>query len=299
MKYALLVLGLLLIVAGGSFFVASSHASDAGHGWASLIAGTTAVSGGIITLALAGVVKGLDDLKALLANAAALPQVATAETSSEFLLAPNLGPMPAAMEPALPAEIEVPIPEAESPAIVAAKAPSPPPVKERPRFAAKFARSAPEAPASAIAELRPRLTDDLALGWPGLTSPQLSPTPEAPAVAEDRFEDSGAFAPPPPLHFDDFSSAETYNSSDDAIGEDAGYADITAQDGASAPMPRAATMPAASRAPAAPVEPKAIGRYEAAGTLYVMFSDGSIEAQSPQGTRRFNSMADLKASFQS
>ena len=98
MKYALLVLGLLLIVAGGSFFFASSHASDAGHGWASLIAGTTAVSGGIITLALAGVIKSLDDLNALLANAAALPQVATAETaqaSSEFLLAPNLGPMPA------------------------------------------------------------------------------------------------------------------------------------------------------------------------------------------------------------
>ena len=34
------------------------------------------------------------------------------------------------------------------------------------------------------------------------------------------------------------------------------------------------------------------------GTTYVMFSDGSIEAQSEQGVYRFGSMAELKAFFE-
>jgi hypothetical protein len=46
------------------------------------------------------------------------------------------------------------------------------------------------------------------------------------------------------------------------------------------------------------VEPAEVGRYEADGTIYVMFSDGSIEAQSEQGIYRFSSMAELKAFFE-
>ncbi|MGO9005951.1 MAG: hypothetical protein ACLQIQ_01060 [Beijerinckiaceae bacterium] len=45
-------------------------------------------------------------------------------------------------------------------------------------------------------------------------------------------------------------------------------------------------------------EPSEVGRYEADGTTYVMFSDGSIEAQSEQGVYRFGSMAELKAFFE-
>jgi hypothetical protein len=43
------------------------------------------------------------------------------------------------------------------------------------------------------------------------------------------------------------------------------------------------------------LESAVIGRYTAAGTSYVMFADGSIEAESPSGIFRFKSMADLKA----
>jgi hypothetical protein len=42
-------------------------------------------------------------------------------------------------------------------------------------------------------------------------------------------------------------------------------------------------------------EPAVIGRYEAEGTAYLMFDDGSIEAQSEAGIFRFASMAELKA----
>ncbi len=45
-------------------------------------------------------------------------------------------------------------------------------------------------------------------------------------------------------------------------------------------------------------EPTVIGHYEAEGTSYTMFSDGSIEAQSERGVARFNSMAELKAFFE-
>ena len=48
-------------------------------------------------------------------------------------------------------------------------------------------------------------------------------------------------------------------------------------------------------APVASTEPAVIGRYEADGTAYTMFADGSIEAQSDAGIYRFASMADLKA----
>ncbi len=45
-------------------------------------------------------------------------------------------------------------------------------------------------------------------------------------------------------------------------------------------------------------EPAIIGRYEFEGTSYIMFADGSIEAQSDRGVARFKSMADLKAYFE-
>ena len=46
--------------------------------------------------------------------------------------------------------------------------------------------------------------------------------------------------------------------------------------------------------PTAPTSP-VIGRYDAEGTSYVMYADGSIEAQSEAGVYRFASMAELKA----
>ena len=53
--------------------------------------------------------------------------------------------------------------------------------------------------------------------------------------------------------------------------------------------PRPSPMPAPSQASSV------IGRYEADDTSYVMYADGSIEAQSPAGIYRFSSMAELKA----
>jgi hypothetical protein len=61
-------------------------------------------------------------------------------------------------------------------------------------------------------------------------------------------------------------------------------------------------QPSVTPPPPAPVETPAdspvsavIGRYESDGTSYVMYADGSIEAQSEAGIYRFRSMAELKA----
>lgn len=82
-------------------------------------------------------------------------------------------------------------------------------------------------------------------------------------------------------------------------------------DPAHAPNRELATAPSVVAAPnsqePAPAPPPAsqpptsavIGRYEADGTSYVMYADGSIEAQSSAGVYRFSSMAELKSFIES
>ena len=64
-----------------------------------------------------------------------------------------------------------------------------------------------------------------------------------------------------------------------------------------APLVEAAPIPPEPPVAPAKVEPTSavIGRYEADGTSYTMYADGSIEAQSSAGVYRFASMAELKA----
>jgi hypothetical protein len=54
----------------------------------------------------------------------------------------------------------------------------------------------------------------------------------------------------------------------------------------------------AQDAPATTAAATEMGRYQANGTTYVMYSDGSIEAQTDQGIYRFGSMAELKTFFE-
>jgi hypothetical protein len=56
--------------------------------------------------------------------------------------------------------------------------------------------------------------------------------------------------------------------------------------------PASAAKEPPTGAPAA--EPAVIGRYTSGNTTYVMFADGSIEAETPNGVLHFASLADLK-----
>ena len=53
--------------------------------------------------------------------------------------------------------------------------------------------------------------------------------------------------------------------------------------------------PAAPEAAAPPTPPTVVGTYTSGGNSYAMFSDGSIEAETPNGQFRFQSLDELKA----
>ena len=62
-------------------------------------------------------------------------------------------------------------------------------------------------------------------------------------------------------------------------------------------MPEAAPASAPDSAPveaAEPQTPTIVGTYNSGGNFYIMYSDGSIEAETPAGKFRFNSLDELK-----
>ncbi|HEY0145859.1 MAG: hypothetical protein WDN29_15035 [Methylovirgula sp.] len=295
MKYALFVLGMILIVVGGYFLFSGSNIIEVERGWASVIAGTTALTGGVITLGLAGVVKSLEDLQRLLAAGVERPAAgpllletpAPSFTAIETPVAPDFGPVLFDADAPSLFEAEVArdeLPEPPAPDVI----PSPLP-KERPRLTPKFERSEDTAePSAAIAALRQRVADDFSLNWPSFNQ---RPEPTVPTEPAPTAPDPAPVTPPP-LHLDDLDIDEPELLPREPEAE---THELEAEPAPTAPEFAIAEADGAS-APEAP-KPKAIGRYEADGTIYVMFADGSIEAQSVGGTRHFNSMAELKASF--
>jgi hypothetical protein len=304
MKYALFVLGMILIVVGGYFLFSGSNIIEVERGWASVISGTTALTGGIITLGLAGVVKTLEDLRRLWAAGVERPVAfqempVPAFTAVEVPVARDFSH--SAAEAISPFEVEVaadepPLPPA--PEVIPNPLPSPS-IRERPRLTPQFERSQDTAePSAAVAALRQRVADDFSLNWPSfnqrpepahepaipIESAPAEPTPDAELVT------------PPPLHLDDLDIDEPELLPREAEAAETREPEPEAEPVSAVPAEFAtaeADGPSASEAP----KPKAIGRYEADGTIYVMFADGSIEAQSAEGTRHFKSMAELKASF--
>ena len=95
-------------------------------------------------------------------------------------------------------------------------------------------------------------------------------------------------AAPPPAADESFVPSAYDDDYGDLLGQPSPAAEEAPVEDKAPPAPAGAQAPAG---PAAHV----MGRYEADGTTYTMYSDGSIEAQSPAGTYRFQSMAELKS----
>ena len=66
------------------------------------------------------------------------------------------------------------------------------------------------------------------------------------------------------------------------------------QPGSKAPPLRSSLDPVPDPTPK-PVTRTVVGRYASGGNTYVMFEDGSIEAETPQGRFTFASLDELKA----
>jgi hypothetical protein len=303
MKYALFVLGMILIVVGGYFLFAGSNIIEVERGWASVIAGTTALTGGVITLGLAGVVKSLEDLRRLWAAGVERPVAGVAfqeapvpaVTAIEMPVAPDFSRSEAEAIPPFEAEVAAGEPPLE---VIPNPLPSPS-VRERPRLTPQFERSQDTAePSAAIAALRQRVADDFSLNWPSFNQ-RPEPAPESAIPIESApTEPTPDPDPvtPPPLHFDDLDVDEPELLPREAETAETHQTEPEAEPVSAVPAEFATAEADGSSASEAP-KPKAIGRYEAEGTVYVMFADGSIEAQSAEGTCHFKSMAELKASF--
>lgn len=59
-------------------------------------------------------------------------------------------------------------------------------------------------------------------------------------------------------------------------------------------LPKEEPPPAEEPAAPSKPEPAVVGRYSSGDTNYLMFADGSIEAQTPEGVMRFSSLTELK-----
>lgn len=276
MAYVLLAVGALMSLAGAVAAINGYSIIQVEQGWSSVIAGATLFAGGIVTIGLALVTRALTQLQAALPRGAAEAPVATDLREPAFI--PPLTE-PAKAEPA-PVETYVP-PLTEAPEAVAATTveaytahhltahetfATAPDVPEPARAPTLPAASSPSLSDDWFDRAFAELDEAVPEGTPGLRG-RSEPKPATPSPLSRRREP----APEP--------ARESVREPAYAAAE------------AAPPAAPEAAEPAPSSA--------IIGRYEADETSYIMYADGSIEAQTHSGVYRFASMAELKAFIES
>ncbi|MEA2952666.1 MAG: hypothetical protein QOJ96_2186 [Alphaproteobacteria bacterium] len=274
MYVSLLVLGVIATAAGVAMIGFGIPIHEFSLGNTLLITGTTAIVGGLILIGLAGAVKQLRRI-------------------AEALMA---RPVPWAPRPDLVA------PEPSRPAAGPGRVPFPPkPVPEdRANETAVEPRldSAPSADASKSGMFDP----------PSLPFPETASAPEV--VISERHE---AFVFPPPsrssapdLRADRMEDATETGSAGSADSTETELMPISRLDAILRSPPPEMPGPVAEeqeRAEAhepdeATAEPQAVSILKSGvidGMAYTLYSDGSIEAELPQGTIRFASITELRA----
>jgi hypothetical protein len=279
MKYVLLAFGILLAIAGAYSIYTGYGIIEDERGWATVIAGATGLTGGVIVAALAFVLGSLDRLRAALETQAVYAtEAAHLALASAALPAPENAPAPQREEPVFDTvDRAAPVARSEPPPAPAAAPPAPkapePAAKAQSRASTAFTAAAARAREErrsepSINDLWRRVGVDLDTNKPG-------------KVAEN-----------PARNRPESSPAATSDWLDEAL---AGFEEAIAP---KSPEPREEAPPLAPRVPPEQPQPEVIGRYEAEGTLYVMYADGSIDAQTEEGVLRFRSMAELQAFFQ-
>ncbi|WP_020175459.1 hypothetical protein [Methyloferula stellata] len=331
MSYIVFVLGALLAIAGGLSVYDGSSIITLERGWAEVIAGSVALTGGIVTIGLAMVLHKLQALHGLYKTS-----VRVAPTPADSIaVAPPFAAKPPAVKP----------PAIEPPPVAAVAPATPPPLaavesnagqrRDGPGLWPPAARPAytpePE-PLEETVPVSSAMFEEVETSLTALNPPPVeeaampqTPRPSAAALSLDEMwkrvteeidrpifppEREAAFSPPP---VEPEVAAAEHPAEPDAPVETAATIEPEPQIEDPTPEP---VEEIAAEAPAAPnpahvetpaeelytppveppmAEPAVIGRYEAEGTSYLMFADGSIEAQSEAGIFRFASMAELKA----
>jgi len=358
MSYLVFGLGLLLSLCGAWSIYFGYGIIAVERGWASVIAGATALSCGVVTVALAFVLHSLAQLRNALTDERGYEPLGE-EWAQEPAAPPHareqiaLGERVEKEEPQLLPET-APWSEAAEERAERTRVFSAPPVEPPPRIvrapeAAGATRKAPESrpetrnvSRASIDDVR-RLVADQLKGAPPTQSrggydagardvaedvgplageaafdgaapqsaglpPASSLAPEgagsAPGRIEERPETNAAPCVPAAVSPEEVrqpAQAETQWSSVKtseaflALGPN-----ILGRQILGPPIPPGARAESADRAtagrqPYGEERGAIVGSYESGGTSYVMYADGSIDAQSERGAFRFNSMAELKA----
>jgi hypothetical protein len=281
MKHLLLAFGIVLVIAGALSIYSGYSIIEIERGWASVIAGATALTGGVITVALAFVLGSLDRLRVALEHA--VPETARTAPAAHLPHAPPRANDEAVLreEPVFDTADQDSTAQAEIAKLE--PAPAAPPAPDAPAPVAKI----PSRAATAFVAAAARARQDLR------TEPSINDLWRRVGVNLDAGKSAKAAEMPPS---EDTGRAETnVPASTDWLDEAlAGFHEAT-NPGSTEPN---GAPPLAPNVPPDQPELEVIGRYEADGTAYVMYADGSIDALSEEGVLRFKSMAELKAFFQ-
>jgi hypothetical protein len=360
MPYLVLALGAVLSICGALSIYFGYGIVEVERGWTGVIAGATALTGGIIVMALGLVIKSLGDLRAALKpaarpDAAALGKLAPTpepEPYEDKGSAPGEEPAPSATQEQQRQELErqdlqsqelqtnvlaiimasqnnleamEPAPESaayphetgdlfepqrrqtgesasgpeEQAPLFEQEAPEAPIPKPRQKVTLKPQAAAPrkDEPMPAAEPDAPSMDDWLDRAFSALDH-EVASTPLRDLVTNERnWPQAGAkqeparfapdsFTPEPPAP--DSSAPNSLAPEPPApepLAQDRPGLDHAAHERENEPIAPAQAGP----------EPVEIGRYEADGTAYIMYADGSIDAQSEAGVFRFSSMAELRA----
>jgi hypothetical protein len=330
MSVILFILGPLLTAAGIVAIAFGIPINEFNLGNALIVAGTTAVAAGLILIGLAAAVDQLNQIaKALRPRAGARPvlQPPAAEPAvpaavrSVPVQAPAQPPIHTPVQAPVPAQVRPPMPAPPRPAVFAK-----PSAEERVGEAAPE-EAAPEAQFSAIERLRSSLARadrksgevEDAEGVSAAAAMPASAAQAGPGLGVNRDASRGGpgangGAPAtaagaaeatkkPPLDFLFRSKArEPQPEAFDAVWPKRGARrPDEASDAQQAAGPAPAEAPIDRPAPAEPyapdeMRPAAILKSGVVdGMAYTLYADGSIEAQLPQGTVRFGSIAELRS----
>lgn len=314
MAYFVLVVGALTAIIGVDAIVTGYPIIQVERGWATVISGSTLLAAGLVMIALGLIVRVLVEIRtALHAQPSMAPQDVNVEPSAESrsrtpVDAPSVASaMPALAVVAAPAAVEAFAAEHVAEHV---DAPRRSHADEEPEAAEVRPADAVvhEEIAEPVEETQPAMSSEAVPSGPAdayeLQTPSTRDHDLAPAARTEASES-------PPLE-DWLDRAFSALDHDRPAGEE--------PVGPQKPVPAAEPDPV-HREPAqpddAPIaavqeeepappphEPPApelavIGRYESDGTSYVMYADGSIEAQSEAGVYRFGSMAELKTFIES
>lgn len=315
MAFLVLALGCLMALAGAYEIYVGNSIISIERGWSAFISGSVLLTGGLVTVALGLVVHTLSDLKHHLLEGSSARRdtgrdeafAAHAQPAAEIVL-PMTGAV--AFRPEHEADRDhdsrdnLPMHDAEaSPAGF---------VKDEHRT--RFSEASQTYPVreilapenhdghgdeivlheAAIPELRPSLDGEL------------TPSPAMDDWLERSFADLDRDSARDAARA---AATRTHPTSDDLAHADlvklerseawSNHADLRSEHEEKAATPETAALPDTTHLPAPEAEAfstsPVVGRYESEGTSYVMYADGSIEAQSAAGVYRFASMAELKA----